>query len=100
VKAAAEATRVVLASSVDIASAAALRAELDTALAAGRPIELDAGDTGRVDGAALQLLAAFAAAARRRGLGLRWSRVHPNVAAGAALLGLAEALGVGGRADA
>jgi anti-anti-sigma regulatory factor len=97
VKAAPDATRVVLAPSADIASAAALRAELDAALAAGRPIELDAGDTGRIDGAALQLLAAFALAARHRKLALRWSRVHPNVAAGAALLGLTEAIGLDGR---
>lgn len=91
-KASTGASRVTMGVTVDIASAAALRAELDAALDAGGPIELDAGETTRIDTAALQLLTAFFVEAQRRALTVTWSRTHPNVETAAGLLGLSAGL--------
>ncbi len=67
--------------------------DLRAALAAGA-VAIDGAPVGRVDAAGIQLLYSFVATARARGLAVAWSGVSPTLAAAAATLGLASAIGL------
>ncbi|MEW6354460.1 MAG: STAS domain-containing protein [Pseudomonadota bacterium] len=90
-KSAARTTNVVCGAELDIANVGELYACLKAALAAARPVVIDAVKVERADTAALQVLSAFAATARERGIAFQW-RKHPAPA----LCSAAEILGLSG----
>jgi anti-anti-sigma regulatory factor len=80
----------------DVSSAAELRETLLAALARGGPLAVDLAQAGRADTAVFQLLLAFAAAARQRGIALEWRGSSAAFEASAELLGVRGALGLPG----
>ena len=64
------------------------------ALDADQDVELDASELSRIDGAGLQLLAAFALELGQRGHALHWHGVSEALAKGAQVSGLANLLGL------
>ena len=85
-------TTVALDGALEISMAAELSQRFRAALTAARPIELDVAALERVDGAGLQLLAAFLREARRQQLPCRWRGAPTRLIEAAALLGVAELL--------
>ena len=73
------------------------KAELTQALEADQDVELDARELTRVDGAGLQLLAAFVLELGQRGHVLHWHGVSENVANAARVTGLSHLLGLESR---
>lgn len=78
----------------DIAGVGALRQQLETALASGGPVTLDASNTERLDAAAAQLLYAFVRAANAQGVPVHWQQPSDAVGNAARLLGMQEGLGL------
>ncbi|MCE5232575.1 MAG: STAS domain-containing protein [Mizugakiibacter sp.] len=87
-------TRLTLAPSLRIAAAQALRDQLGEALAAGRPVVLEAAAVEATDTAALQLLCAFVREGRERGIAVEWQAPAPALTRDAGLLGVAALLGL------
>jgi ABC-type transporter Mla MlaB component len=75
-----------------IAAVAALHEELRARVDAGQATRLVAAEVGRVDGAGLQLLAAFARECERRGQPLAWDGPSEALHRAARLLGLESVL--------
>lgn len=71
-----------------------LKVQLDEALqgAGDAPLQIEAGEVGSVDAAALQLLAVLAQACRRRDLQWQWQGVSDALRQGSRLLGLDDIL--------
>ncbi|GAP66178.1 hypothetical protein MBSD_n1481 [Mizugakiibacter sediminis] len=86
--------RLALQPALRIAGAHALREQLLEALAAGRPVVLEAGAVESTDTAALQLLCAFVREGRERGIAVEWRAPAPALARDAGLLGVAALLGL------
>jgi ABC-type transporter Mla MlaB component len=85
---------VALADSLEIAQVQTLCATLRDALAQAQPVTLDAAAVQRVDGAALQVLAAFVRTAQARGVSVTWQAVPEALTRAAGLLGLKDTLGL------
>lgn len=83
-----------LGSSLDITVVADVQTRLRQALDAGSGIALDGGGLDRVDGAGLQLLAAFAKHARDANIPVNWCAVSPCLEQSAHLCGLGSCLGL------
>jgi len=82
---------VCLSDSLDIATIEPLLRLLETALAAKQSaLVLDAGQVGRVDAAALQLLAVFCREARTQGYSVRWKNPSGALLRAAEWIGLAD----------
>ena len=81
-----------LGDSLTLADVGARHVEWKQTLAAGGPIEIDAGSLKTVDTAALQLLAALAREAQTRGLSLCWRASSDVLRQGAERLGLKAAM--------
>jgi len=77
---------------LDIASVDELKARLDALLGPGEPVELEAGQVGRVDASGLQLLAAWLRQARAAERCVRWGEVSAELRAAAELMDLTEYL--------
>jgi len=86
-------TQLVFESQLDVANTRNLYRELDNALAARKPLALDATQVERVDAATLQLLAAFCCAARDAGVPMRWCGASAVLRNAAAFLDLNDSLG-------
>jgi anti-anti-sigma regulatory factor len=78
---------------LDVAHTRSLYRELDSALAARKPLALDASHVERIDAATLQLLAAFCCAARDAGVSIRWCGASAVMRKAAVFLDLDETLG-------
>lgn len=87
-----DAQRIDCGGSLDITSVQALYQRLSDALEAESAVQLDVSATERLDGAAAQLLLAFATAARQRGLDVVWQEPSTAISDAVRLLGLGEAL--------
>ena len=85
-----------LAEDLGIAGVAGLHEELRARLDAGQPTRFLAAEVGRVDGAALQLLAAFARESAGRGQPVEWAEPSAALRRAAHLLGLGTMLGLPG----
>ena len=83
-----------LAEDLGIAGVAGLHEELRVRLDAGQPTHFLAAEVGRVDGAALQLLAAFARESTERGQPVAWTAPSDALRRAACLLGLESMLGL------
>lgn len=86
-------TQLVFEPQLDVAHTRSLYRELDSALAARKPLALDASQVERVDAATLQLLAAFCCAARDAGVPVRWCGVSAALRNAVAFLDLQDTLG-------
>lgn len=86
--------RLALQPTLRIAGAHALREQLREALAAGRPVVLQADAVEAADTAALQLLCAFVREGRERGIAVEWQAPAPALTRDAGLLGVAALLGL------
>lgn len=84
----------VLPQAMTIADLDPLRQRLLGLLNSRRDLVLDGRAISDIDTAGLQLLAALCRDARERGIAVRWTGVSAELAAGAALLGLAAVLGL------
>lgn len=88
-------TRVVpLPASLVIAQIGELKSMLTDVLGTARPVTLDATAVDQVDGAGMQLLFAFGQAAQAQGCVTHWKNPPPCLQDAAALLGMAEVLGL------
>jgi ABC-type transporter Mla MlaB component len=85
-------TQVTLADNLEIAQVQTLGTTLRDALAQAQPVTLDAAAVQRVDGAALQVLAAFVRTAQARGVPVSWQAVPEALTRAAGLLGLKDVL--------
>lgn len=77
-----------------IAQVGELKSTLTDALGAVRPVTLDATAVDQVDSAGMQLLLAFQRAAQAHGCVTQWKNPPPCLQDAAALLGMADALGL------
>lgn len=82
----------VLESSLTIADVGDYHAVLGASLEGGGPIRIDAGGLDAIDGAGLQLLAAFVKSADAKALGVTWVAVSESLSAAARRLGVTESL--------
>ncbi|TCV94873.1 anti-anti-sigma regulatory factor [Luteibacter rhizovicinus] len=89
---------VVLDADLRIGAAPALRDILLTALASGKPVQIDGAGVTHVDTAGLQLLAAFSRDARARDLAPVWLAASDSLHKGVATLGLHELIELPARA--
>ncbi|MCK4743230.1 MAG: STAS domain-containing protein [Sulfuriflexus sp.] len=80
--------------SLDISVVADLGTELKVALDSGQSIRLQAGDVGKADAAALQLLCAFFLDAQTHGIDIEWLDPSDALIESASLTGLVEHLGL------
>ncbi len=89
-------THLLFNTSLSVAQARALRAQLGEALSPpmGLKLALDAGQVEQVDTAAMQVLAGFCRHLREQGAPMRWQAVSPAVREAAHLLGLDSLFGV------
>jgi anti-anti-sigma regulatory factor len=77
-----------------IVEVAEMHQQLIQLLDAGGGVELNAADTENIDGAGLQLLAAFIKDAKNRGVPVSWGKSSDVVREAAGQVGLTEALGL------
>lgn len=89
---------VICPSELDIAHAAAFRAQL-LVVEAGGAVTIDAAAVTRVDGSGLQLLAAFVQKMRAEGRSWSWRSPTPCLVAAAEMLALADHLGLNGSGE-
>jgi len=81
-----------LGSSLVISDVEAYHATLLAALQKGSDLVVDGGDIQQIDGAGLQLLAAFALEAKRMCIVFKWQAASPVLCEGSEQLGLSDAL--------
>lgn len=89
--------RLVLGSDLDIAHAAALKADLQTVPPG--PVELDAEAVGRTDASGLQLLLAFVRQREAQGQSPAWRNVSETLQRDAQDLGVAALLNLNNRSE-
>lgn len=87
-----EGVDLVLESSLTIADVGDYHAVLNACLEGGKPIRIDAGGLDAVDGAGLQLLAAFIKNADAKALAVSWVAVSDALSAAAQRLGVVQAM--------
>lgn len=87
-------TEITLQGVLDVSAARAAYQALNEALIRALPVDLHSAKLERLDGAALQVLAAFHRTVSDRGLRCEWRSVSAALKSGAAALGLTEALGL------
>ncbi len=83
----------VLAETLELKTAEALKDALTKHLASGKPVQLDSAAVESVDTAAIQLLAAFAGKIKDSGQELQWLNTSEVLQTSARLLGLERHLG-------
>ena len=81
-----------------IVEVAAVRGQLQAALTGEGELRLSAGELEQLDGAGLQLLAAFCKEAAKQERAVKWTAASPVLMSAAELLGLDEGLGLHGGA--
>lgn len=81
-----------LGDSLTIVGVAELHQKMATALESGKSLLLQGGEIKQIDGAGLQLLAAFIKEAMEIGVGIRWEGLSDTLQQNARRLGLNEIL--------
>lgn len=88
--------RIALPNRLGIANVTAFKEVLTGCFEQSGPIHVEADAVERIDAAGLQLMFAFVTAAQERGQPVEWKAPSEVVLKTATMLGLAEALGLGG----
>ncbi len=83
-----------LAETLDVSAVKALHAELTTAVDKGAHLILDGSKVGRIDTAAVQLIAALFVRADARRIKVEWHAPSETIAGAAALLGMSRHIGL------
>jgi len=90
---------VLLSGNLSIAEASPLRAQLQEVLSQKKNVTLDGGSVERIDTAALQVLWAFGREVLDGHKSIKWTAASDSLLQAAALLGLADTMGLAARFD-